>query len=96
MAQKDKKIAKEMKLSEVVEIAIFHNIRPDIAFGHSDHKPGMLCLFEDESGIHYSLCRKDYDCLGTDIWSEDEPAVTAIKFIHSASSDDSCKYCMVI
>lgn len=84
-----------MKLSEVVEIAIFHNIKPEITFGYADHKPGMLCLFEDDDGIHYSLCKKNYTCFGSDVWKKNEPAVTAIKFIHSTNSDESCKYCMV-
>ena len=85
-----------MKLSEVVEIAIFHNIRPGITFGYGEHKPGMLCLFEDGDGIHYSLCKKDYACSGAEVWSKDEPAVTAIKFIHSTDPGKTCRYCTIV
>ena len=85
-----------MKLSDVLDVAILHNLDLEVSTNYMDHVPGKLCLHITPDGIHYSLCRENYDCYGIGVWQEADPVMNVIKFVHSTDPRKICKYCTVV
>lgn len=85
-----------MNLSDIVDVAIFHNIKPKIMKCSIEHVPGRLCLYIQNDGIHYSFCKKNWDCFGVGNWKEKDPIMDVVKFIHSINFGKNCRYCTIV
>lgn len=84
-----------MNLNDVLDVVILHNLDPQISTNYMDHEPGKLCLQVQDDGIHYALCKKNYECFGSGVWGNTDKVTDVIKFIHSSNPRKVCRYCTI-